>query len=124
MAIFRQWLGWLGIRGMVAARASDAALDWYIADALADDARAPVPPGAWERLRQAAGDRRPVQGYGMWILDEAQCDPPVRSPATLTDAEMKRALRIYNRRRRVPRWLVGHPSLSGLSPTFVAVLSV
>lgn len=108
------WLHRIG----VSSRQSDALLDWYIADALSDEAQSAVPPGAWDRLRKAINERNLIRGYGMWLLDETFREPPDSPPATLSGAELERALRIF-RNRQAARHHLRSPSVWGSwSPTF------
>lgn len=119
-SIVKRWL----LRASFVQAPQDAVLDWYIADALNDEAQVPVPPGAWNRLKLAITERHIVNGYGMWVLDQVNHDPPESIPAVLSDAQLARALHIQNTRHAERRWTVGHPSLGGVSPTFIAVFTL
>jgi len=120
MGIFSVMKNWLGA-GQYRGLPQDTLLDWCIADALSEEAQEPVPPAAWNRLRKAIIDRKVVHGYGMWVLDEAIHDPPQSIPTTLSEAQLARALQIQNTRRSRRPLSFGHPSLGGVSPTFIAV---
>jgi len=116
-SVVRRWLWRVGI----GAPPQDTLLDWWITDALTDEAQVPVPPGAWNRLRMAIAERKLVDGYGMWVLDQTPHDPPDSIPSTLSDAQLARALHVHNFCQAQRRgWAVGHPSLGGICPTFIA----
>lgn len=123
MGIFSTVREWL-FGAEAPADAQDALLDWCIADALADEAQVPVPAGAWSRLKMTIAERKFVHGYGMWVLDQTFHDPPEKTPAHLSDEQLKRALYLHNSRRSRGRWVVGHPTMGGLSPTFIVVFTL
>ena len=77
--------------------ACDQGLDALIQDALTADVAGPLPNGAWERLRSAIGEPRPIRsqrGGGMWILNEPFRDPPESFPTALTQAQMRQVRRL------------------------------
>ena len=119
-SIEREWV--FGAQATTNAR--DALLDWYITDALIEETRAPVPPGAWTRLKSTITERKFVRGYGMWVLDQTPHDPPECTPADLSEAQLAQALYLHSRPFGERRWLVGHPTLGGLSPTFITVFTL
>ena len=123
MGIFSTVREWL-FGAEAPADAQDALLDWCIADALADEAQVPVPAGAWSRLKMTIAERKFVRGYGMWVLDQTFHDPPESTPADLSEAELARALYLHRRRHVERHWLVGHPTLGGLSPAFLTVFTL
>lgn len=102
----------------------DSVLDWCIADALSDETSAPVPPGAWMRLRMSIAERKIVRGYGMWVLDQTIHDPPEIESAISRNSNFELALYLHSNRHMSRRWMVGHPSLGGLSPTFITVFTL
>lgn len=102
----------------------DYLLDAWICDAFLEDAAVQPPQGAWERLRNAITDRRPVRSHGMWILDEPLRDPPESLPGTLSDQQYERAQRIYRHDRAGRRSQFKEAVWSNFLPAFVALVNL
>lgn len=90
----------------------DGVLDLWIRDALREEAVAQPSQGAWERLRSAL-ERHRTRRYGMWVLDEVLRDPPESLPTPLSQAQYRRAGRLY---AGYPGWalsntIFSHPML-------------
>ncbi len=100
----------------------DQLLDQWISEAMLEEAVAQPPSGAWERLRVAL-DRRRVQRYGMWVLDEPLRDPPESLPTVLSHAQFRRAERLYVGSRPHPMWYARDNVFAHLVPTFSAMIN-
>lgn len=115
------WFRRLAARVLRLPSADDRFLDGVIREALLTDAFASAPVSAWDRLRSSIVERRMVRGYGMWILDEPQREPPAETPSALSGRDLDRAQRVYeNIRVGVPDYR--HALWNNVNPNFLMLV--
>ncbi|MBN1679114.1 MAG: hypothetical protein JW966_02400 [Anaerolineae bacterium] len=74
---------------------ADQEFEFWIKDALSEEAARQPPIGAWERLCKTIADRRMIRGYGMWVLDEVSYDSPAALSTMLTGPQYEWIGRLY-----------------------------
>lgn len=100
MAISR-WRKWCARLMGAPWRVDDRMLDTWIRDAFVPEMLNTVSPSTWDRLRASILERRVIHGYGMWMLDEPQRDPPEGVAWSLSERDFHRAQRLHNNLRGV-----------------------
>ena len=103
----------------------DSTLDVWIRDAFVPDRLSSASPSAWERLRSSIVERGVIRGYGMWMLDEPQREPPDGIPGALSDRDFHRALRLHDNLRgaSVPIGLGYAVWSTGMNPNFLVLMN-
>lgn len=101
----------------------DRVTDNWIREALMDEAMVVPPAGAWDRLRKAILECKPVRSHGMWVLDEPLRDPPEFLPKSLTEPEFARVQWLYDDYRGNLRGGLREVAWNSFLPAFVIVLN-